>query len=77
MNINATDKVTSSIIDNVTIKRWNDSAKEYDVITTIDNMLFSAFINYLDNISTIAEAHWSIDSYIGLGYTSAVVYLEF
>lgn len=72
----STNKVTSSVINHVTIKRWNDKTKEYDVMTTIDNTLFSAFINYLDNISTIAEAHWSVD-YLNLGYTSAVVYLEF
>lgn len=76
MNITATDKVTSSIINHVIIKHWNDSTNEYDVMTTIDNMPFSAFINYLDNISTIAEAHWSVD-YLNLGYTRAVVYLEF
>lgn len=76
MNTTATNKVTSSIINNVTIKRWNDNTNEYDVMTTIDNMLFSAFINYLDNISTIAEAHWSVD-YLNLGYTRTVVYLEF
>lgn len=76
MNTNATDKVTSSIINHVTIKRWNDNTNEYDVMKTIDNMLFSAFINYLDNISTIVEAHWSVD-YLNLGYTRAVVYLEF
>lgn len=75
MNTNATDKVTSSIINHVTIKRWNDNTNEYDVMATIDNMLFSAFINYLDNISTIVEAHWSVD-YLNLGYTRAVVYLE-
>lgn len=72
----STNKVTSSVINHVTIKRWNDKTKEYYVMRTIDNMLFSAFINYLDNISTIAEAHWSVD-YLNLGYTSAVVYLEF
>lgn len=72
----STNKVTSSVINHVTIKHWNDKTKEYDVITTTDNMVFSAFINYLDNISTIAEAHWSID-YLNLDYTSAVVYLEF
>ena len=76
MNTNATNKVTSSIINHVTIKRWNDNTNEYDVMTTIDNMLFSAFINYLDNISTIVEAHWSVD-YLNLGYTRAVVYLDF
>ena len=76
MNTNSTNKVNSSIISHVTIKRWNDSTNKYDVMTTIDNMLFSAFINYLDNVSTIAEAHWSVD-YLNLGYTRAVVYLEF
>lgn len=75
MNITATDKVTSSIINRVTIKRWNDNTDEYDA-TAIDNMTFSAFINYLDNISTIAEVHWSID-YLNSDYTRAVVYLEF
>lgn len=72
----STDKVTSSVINHVTIKRWNDKTKEYNVMATIDNMLFSEFINYLDNISTIAEAHWSVD-YLNLDYTTAVVYLEF
>lgn len=76
MNANATDKVTSSIINHVTIKRRNDNTGEYVVMTTIDDMLFTAFINYLDNISTIAEAHWSID-YLNLDYTRAVVYVEF
>lgn len=76
MKTNETNKVTSSIINRVTIKHWNDSTNKYDVITTIDNMLFSAFINYLDNASTIAEAHWSLD-YLNLGYTRAVVYLEY
>lgn len=76
MKTNATNKVTSSIINNVTIKRRNDKTDEYDVMRTIDNMLFSAFINYLDNISTIAEVYWSID-YLNPDYTRAVVYLEF
>lgn len=72
----STDKVTSSIINHVTIKRWNDNTADYDVVTTIDNMLFGVFINYLDNISTIARAHWSVD-YLNPSYTRAVVYLEF
>ena len=76
MNTTATNKVTSSIINNVIIKRRNDNTNEYDVMTTIDNMLFSAFLNYLDNISTIAEVYWSID-YLNPDYTRAVVYLEF
>ena len=76
MNTNATDKVTSSIINHVTIKRRNDDTDEYDVMTTIDDMTFGAFIKYLDNISTIVEAHWSVD-YLNLGYTRAVVYLDF
>lgn len=76
MNTNATNKVTSSIINTVTIKRRNDNTNEYDVMTTIDNMLFSAFINYLDNMSTIVEVYWSVD-FLNPGFTTATVYLDF
>lgn len=72
----STNKVSSTIINHVTIKRWNHNTDEYDVMKTIDNMLFSAFINYLDNISTIAEVYWSVD-YLNPGYKRAIVYLDF
>ena len=70
------NKITDSIITKVVVKSWNDSIGTYEIMHTVDNMMFSAFIDYLDNLSTIAEVHWSVD-YLNLGYTRAVVYLEF
>lgn len=70
------NKVTDSIITKVVVKRWNDSIGTYEVIQTVDNMMFATFIDYLDNLSTIAEVHWSVD-YLNLGYTRATVYVEF
>ena len=67
--------VTNSITK-VVVKRWNDSTDKYDVMHTVDNMPLVTFINYLDNLSTIAELHWSVD-YLNPGYTRATVYLEF
>lgn len=69
-------KITDSIITKVVVKRWNDSIGTYEVIRTVDNMMFATFIDYLDNLSTIAEVHWSVD-YLNLGYTRATVYVEF
>lgn len=68
-------KVTDSIITKVVVKRWNDSTDKYDVIHTADNMPFVTFIDYLDNLSKIAEVHWSVD-YLNLEYTRATVYVE-
>lgn len=69
-------KVTDSIITKVVVKRWNDSTDSYEVIQTVDDMLFATFVDYLDNLSTSAEIHWSID-YLNPGYTRATVYVEF
>lgn len=68
-------KVTDSIITKVVVKRRNDSTDDYEVMHTVDNMLFVTFIDYLDNLSTIAEVHWSVD-YLNLEYTRATVYVE-
>nr|DAK74299.1 MAG TPA: hypothetical protein [Caudoviricetes sp.] len=76
-NINNTAcKVTDSVINKVVVKRWNDSTEKFEIIHTTENMLFVTFVDYLDNMSTIATPHWSID-YLNLGYTTATVYLEF
>ena len=69
-------KVTDSILTRVVVKRWNDSTDKYEAIHTVDNMLFAAFIDYLDNLSAIAEVRWSID-YLNPLYTRATVYVEF
>ena len=69
-------KVTDSSITKVVVKHLNDSTDKYEVIHTIDDMPFGAFIDYLDNLSTVAEVHWSVD-YLNLGYTRATVYVEF
>ena len=68
-------KVTDSIITRVVVKRWNASTDKYDVIHTVDNMLFAAFTDYLDNLSSIAEVRWSVD-YLNPEYTRATVYVE-
>lgn len=73
---NTISKVTDSVINKVVVKHWNDSTGEYDIIHTVDDMLFVTFVDYLDNISTVATPHWSID-YLNPGYTKATVYLEF
>lgn len=70
------NNVTDSIITKVVVKRWNDSIDSYEIMHTADNMMFGTFIDYLDNLSTIAEVHWSVD-YLNLGYTRATVYVEF
>ena len=69
-------QITNSIITKVVVKRWSDSLGAYEVMHTVDNMMFGTFIDYLDNLSTIAEVHWSVD-YLNLGYTRATVYVEF
>lgn len=72
---NTTSKVTDSVINKVVVKRWNDSTEKFEIIHTTENMSFVTFVDYLDNMSTIATPHWSID-YLNLGYTTATVYLE-
>lgn len=67
--------INSSVINHVEVKRWNDHIGDYDIIRTVDNMVFGTFIEYLDNISTIAPVNWSVD-YLNLGYTRATVYVN-
>lgn len=69
-------KITDSIITKVVVKRWNDQTDNYEIMHTVDNVMFVTFIDYLDNLSTIAEVHWSVD-YLNLAYTRATVYVEF
>lgn len=69
-------KVTDSIINHVVVKRFNESTDEFDVVHTVDDLLFTVFINYLDNLATIAEVHWSVDC-LNLHYTRATVYVKF
>lgn len=69
-------KVTDSIIAKVVVKRWNDSIDTFEVMHDADNIMFGTFIDYLDNLSKIAEVHWSVD-YLNLGYTRATVYVKF
>lgn len=75
-NSNHISKVTNSIINKVVIKRWNDSIGKFEIIHSTENMPFTSFIQYLDNISFVTKPNWSID-YLDLEHTTATVYLEF
>lgn len=68
--------ISSAVINHVVVKHWNDTTGTYDISHTVDNMVFGAFIEYLDNISTIAKVNWSID-FLNLGYTNATVYVDY
>lgn len=69
-------KVTDSIINHVVVKRFNESTDDFDVVHTVDGLPFNVFIDYLDNLTTIAAVHWSVD-YLNLEYTRATVYVTF
>ena len=68
--------ISSAIINHVVVKHWNDETGVYDINHTVDNMVFATFIEYLDNISTIATVNWSVD-FLNLGYTRATVYVDY
>lgn len=68
--------INDSIITEVVVKSRNDSTDQYEVIHTADNMMFADFIDYLDDLSTVTEVHWSVD-YLNLEYTRATVYVDF
>lgn len=70
------DKVTNSIINKVEVKHWDETLDEFEVLHIVQDMQFSTFIDYLDNLSTIATVSWSIDCLNPL-HTRATVYLEF
>ena len=69
-------KVTNSIINKVEIKHWDEDLDEFDVLHIAKDVQLTTFINYLDNLSTIASVNWSLD-FLNPGYTRATVYLEF
>lgn len=69
-------KITDSTINHVVVKRWNADNNEFEIVTTVEDMLFVTFVDYLDNLSTVADVHWSID-YLNHDYTTATVYVEF
>ena len=69
-------KVTSSIINKVVVKRCTSSDKEYDLMHEVDDMVFSTFVDYVDNLSTIADVHWIVD-FLNPEYTLATVYVTF
>lgn len=69
-------KVTDSVINHVIVKRFNESTDNFDVVHTVDDMQLVTFIDYLDNLATIADVHWSVD-YLNLDYTRATVYVTF
>lgn len=76
MKNNNNYKVTDSVINHVIVKRFNESTDNFDVIHTVDDMLFVTFIDYLDNLATTADVHWSVD-YLNPDYTRATVYVTF
>lgn len=70
------NKVTDSIINDVVVKRWNSSEKVYDRMCTANDVVFGTFLDYVDNLSTIADVNWSVD-YLNPDATSATVYVAF
>lgn len=69
------NKVTDSIINTVVVKRWNRQEEVYDRIHVYKDVLFGAFIDYVDNLSTIEDVSWSID-YLNPDNTLATVYVN-
>lgn len=69
-------KFTDSIINKVVVKRWNRSDNEYDRMYVAHDVLFGTFIDYVDNISTIADVNWSVD-FLNPDETLATVYVTF
>ena len=70
------NKVTDSIINKVVVKRWNRSDNEYDRMHIANDVLFSTFIEYVDNLSTVADVNWSVD-FLNSDATLATVYVTF
>lgn len=70
------NKVSDSIINRVVVKRWNSTDNEYDRMHVEHDMLFGTFLDYVDNISTIAEVNWSVD-FLNPDDTLATVYVTF
>lgn len=70
------DKISNSIINKVEIKHWDEDLDEFDVLHIAKDLQLTTFINYLDNLSTIARVSWSLD-FLNPGYTRATVYLDF
>lgn len=70
------NKVTSSIINEVVVKHWTHSVNGFETVNTVDDMPFSSFINYVDNLSTIVDVSWSVD-FLNPKFTRATVYVEF
>ena len=68
------NKVTDSIINEVVVKRWNRSYEVYDRVYTANDLPFGTFIDYVGNLSTIADVSWSVD-YLNPDDTSATVYV--
>lgn len=67
--------VTDSIINTVVVKRWNRADSEYDRVHVEHDMLFSTFLDYVDNISTLEDVNWSVD-FLNPDDTSATVYVN-
>ena len=76
MKNNNNNKVSDSIINRVVVKHWNSSDNEYDRMHVEHDMRFGTFLDYVDNISTIAEVNWSVD-FLNPDDTSATVYVTF
>lgn len=70
------NKVTSSVINEVVVKRCNHFVKGLETVNTVHDMLFSAFIDYVDNLSTIVDVSWSVD-FLNPEFTRATVYVDF
>lgn len=67
--------VTDSIINTVVVKRWNRADSEYDRVHVEHDMLFSTFLDYVDNISTLEDVNWSVD-FLNPDDTLATVYVN-
>ena len=68
------NKVTDSIINEVAVKSWNESKNAYDYIITANDIVFSDFIAYVDDLSANADVHWSAD-FLNPDHTLATVYV--
>lgn len=68
-------KVNDQNIKRVVVKRFNKETDAYDIVYTADDMVFDAFVDYLNNISTLGKVHWSIDC-LNPVFTTASVYVE-
>lgn len=68
--------ITSTNINLVTYKKYNDDTQTYEWHHEVENMCVSTFMQALDNLSELMEVHWSID-FLNPDFTIATVYVKF